>query len=104
MRAQAVALAITMLVLGAIQCLAVCVAQDCNSALPPCHQQRHQASNACAQDFQLGDRTNIASPAALGVVELVRDATPRIVLPEIPAWAAPSPPRSPLVSSTILRI
>jgi hypothetical protein len=106
----AIVLALLTLMLGAWQCLAACVADDCSSALPPCHQPQHQqhhqhsTASACAQDFQLGERTHVGSPVTVGVVEVTSGFVPRLILSETLASPALSPPNLPLATKSVLRI
>src|SRR5580700_4235307 len=95
-RTPAVVLAVLILMLGVVQCLTACVTDDCNSALLPCHQQQHQkqhqTANACAQDFQVGERFQVTASSTIGSIELAVDATPSVIASEILASLELLPP------------
>jgi hypothetical protein len=107
-RTPAVVLAILTLMLGVVQCLAACVTDDCNSALPPCHQQQHQnqhqTANACAQDFQVGERTHVAASAMIGMVHVTPHAVPELISIELLTSPALSPPNLSASTKSVLRI
>src|ERR1700722_4836463 len=108
-RAQVVAMLILALIFGALQCTAACAADDCNSALPPCHQHEgpsHGVTAACPHDFLLPDtkgpeRIQLAT-FAFGA-PVVRSAHLQISS-EIRVSPAFSPPAEPPSSSSILRL
>src|SRR5579863_595733 len=108
-RVQLAVLLTLVLIFGAVQCLASCAADDCNSTAPPCHQhhQHHQVSpSACNQDFQLPDAHRASAPIATAVALLptasqVAPSLAVIAISRVPAF---SPPDSPPASSTILRL
>jgi hypothetical protein len=106
-RVSIVAFLIVAVIFGAAQCMALCVAQDCNSAAPPCHQHhRHATSASCAQDFQLPDihRSSTGLDRAVAFLPPAIQIKPSVAVIAISRTAAFSPPDSSLSSSTILRI
>jgi hypothetical protein len=107
-RTPAVLLAVLILMLGVVQCLTACVTDDCNSAQPPCHQQQHQkqhqTANACAQDFQVGERFQVTASSTIGIIELAVDATPSVIASEVRVAPAFSPPHLSASAKSVLRI
>jgi hypothetical protein len=108
-RVQLVALLIVTLLFGALQCVASCAVEDCSSAVPPCHQHHapsQETSAACTHDFLLPNVQ--ASPldhiATIGFVALAVSNVRLLVVDEIVASPAFSPPSPYLSSSSILRI
>src|ERR1700733_3749243 len=111
-RVQVMALLVMTLILGAVQCVASCAGDDCNSAAPPCHQSHHHpapshaTSRACTQDFLLPDAP--ASPlmdiATIGFAAPIVPGAQLFKVTGIFTSPASSPPVPSLSSSSILRI
>ncbi|MGP0070357.1 MAG: hypothetical protein ACLPWF_00285 [Bryobacteraceae bacterium] len=107
-RVQLAVLLTLVLIFGAVQCLASCAAEDCNSAAPPCHQHHHHqaSSTACNQDFQLPDvhRSPVGTATAVAFLPPAIQVAPSLAVIAVSRVPAFSPPDSPPPSSTILRL
>jgi hypothetical protein len=105
LRTPAALFAVLLILLGAAQCLAICVVDDCNAAQPPCHQH-HDHSNAsrCTQDFQVSEPAHAAAPAVFGMIELPADSISPWTAFEVGDSPSLSPPDSSVSIKTVLRI
>jgi hypothetical protein len=108
-RAHFGALLILMLIFSAVQCMASCAADDCSSALPPCHQHQnpsHATSTACTQDFLVPDAhgSSLAHAATLVFVAPEIYNANWFVVSRTSMAPAFSPPKLSLPASSILRI
>src|SRR5579862_7328881 len=108
-RAQLVALLILTLILGAVQCVASCTVESCNSSAPPCHQHSmpsHMVSSDCAHEFLLPDAHGsqpIHSATSAFVAPAVEIAHSFIGTESLTSQAF-SPPDLSSVATSVLRI